>query len=242
MGGEPFMMKQVVYILQRIVDLGAAKNIILSISTNATIRNELLCEIFTQFKSVALSISVDGTEEVAEYIRYPSKWKMVESNISRLKQIENAYAFVNMTLQVYNMFHVTPVAQFCEDMNIDFRYHLMTRPACLHHQCMPLDVRQAAANKIRQFNLDMSKDRFQGRVIDTNSVLDEIAGLLESNSGPTDPAMVEQFMEFTNDLDASRGQSFSAANGELADLLGKSGFPWSDRRRFTTCDTGAAPL
>ena len=41
------------------------------------------------FKQVVFLVSIDGIEDKFEYIRAGAKWKEVEANLKKFKQIEN---------------------------------------------------------------------------------------------------------------------------------------------------------
>ena len=43
------------------------------------------------FKQVVFLVSIDGIEDKFEYIRAGAKWKEVEANLKKFKQIENHY-------------------------------------------------------------------------------------------------------------------------------------------------------
>lgn len=81
-GGEPFLIKQQWNLLQRVVDNGYAKNIILNYATNGTIYPKHAIEnLWPEFKRVDILFSTDGIKDVHEYTRWPSKWDTFETNL-----------------------------------------------------------------------------------------------------------------------------------------------------------------
>jgi hypothetical protein len=52
------------------------------------------------------------------------------------------------------------------------------------------------------------------------------------NTEPPDPKLLDEFMLFTNDLDASRGQNFASVNSELLGFIEASGVCWNDKTKF----------
>ena len=228
-GGEPLLIKEVRSIMKHLISRGAANNITLSMSTNGTITDDEWCDIAAQFKSVAIAVSLDGFANVNDYIRYPSKWDSIEPNIRRLQRIKNAYVYANVTVQAYNMLHIPALAQFCEDMDLDLRYHFLEIPNHLSCLVMPPEARIAAARKMRNFAMANAPDATT-RVRRTMYVRDtmlKLAAILEENDKPADPKLLNAFMIFTNDLDADRRQDFASVNGELKELILAYGAPWN---------------
>src|SRR5579883_2860931 len=92
--------------------------------------------------------------------------------------------------------------------------------------------RITAAQKIRNFamgNAQCSTPRVR-RKLDIRETLLELAAILEENDKPADPKLLNDFMIFTNDLDADRGQDFASVNAELKDLIVQYGAPWNTQR------------
>lgn len=233
-GGEPFLIKEVRAVMRHLISLGAAKNITLSMTTNGTIADDEICELMGQFKNVICAVSLDGFEAVNDYVRSPSRWETLQPNIRRLQKIENAYLYVNMTVQAYNMLHVARLAQYCEEMDMDLRYHFLEIPNHLSCLVTPIEARQAAANRLRAFALKNMPDTTQRirRNMDIKNTLLGLADILEANVAPADPRLVDDFMTFTNDLDASRNQNFASVNQELYDFFEAAGSRWNSKTRF----------
>jgi MoaA/NifB/PqqE/SkfB family radical SAM enzyme len=98
-GGEPFLVQEVLEMIEHLVDTGDSKNIDLTFITNGTVvRSKWFSEKLVKFKSVKLNISMDGVEETAEYVRYPSKWSVVDRNIKLFKDIQKDNPHINISL------------------------------------------------------------------------------------------------------------------------------------------------
>lgn len=234
-GGEPLLIEEVRSIMKHLISQDVAKNITLCMTTNGTIADDESCHLAAQFKSVICAVSLDGVGEVNDYIRNPSRWASIEPNIKRLQQLENAYVYVNTTVQAYNMFHVPALAQYCEEQDLDFRYHFLENPPHLSCLVMPLEARKVAAQRIRYFAMRNSTDegvRVHRRMEIKDSLL-VLANILEANHTQSDPKLLDDFMVFTNDLDVSRNQDFASVNGELRDFIEASGADWNKQTRFT---------
>jgi MoaA/NifB/PqqE/SkfB family radical SAM enzyme len=86
-GGEPLVQREVLDILNYIVDRGYAKDIRLQLTTNATKFSPKFIELFEEFNKVHLNISVDGVGTTYEYIRYPYRWDNFNDRIRLLENV-----------------------------------------------------------------------------------------------------------------------------------------------------------
>lgn len=118
-GGEPFINKALQSFLKRAVELGVSQNIDLSFSTNLTFFPKEVYELFKDYKSVSLFISLDGTEKVNSYIRYPSKWSKIVENI---RFVDENYHSLNLDLvnihtvvQIYNIFNLVELSEWASE-------------------------------------------------------------------------------------------------------------------------------
>lgn len=106
-GGEPLLIKEHKEFLQEIINRGYAKNIGLRYNTNGTLLNEELIEMWTHFKKVKISISLDGIGPRVEYIRFPAVWKVIEQNIWRLENTpDNIQTNIASAVQILNIKHI----------------------------------------------------------------------------------------------------------------------------------------
>lgn len=243
-GGELFLIKEVRAIMKYLILLGVAKNITLSMTTNGTVVDDEICDLVAQFKSVICAVSLDGVGEVNDYIRYPSRWEIIGPNISRLKKINNAYVYANMTVQAYNMLHVVPLVQYCEGLDIDFRYHFLEYPSYLSSLIMPIEARKAAADYIRRYALSNSFFETENitRKIEIKNRLIELANIFETNNGPSDLNALNEFMIFTNDLDTNRQQDFVSINPELYQFFESSRILWKTETRYAQFGNGQSKI
>lgn len=86
-GGEPTINDAVMFMLKRLIDQGRSKDITLGFVTNLTGISDEMLEIWNQFSTKHVTISIDGVGKVNEYIRYPFTWKKVTSQLDQLKAI-----------------------------------------------------------------------------------------------------------------------------------------------------------
>lgn len=106
-GGEPLLIDQHYEFLQKCVDSGHAHRILVEYNTNLTNIPKRAWDIWKHFGKIQIGASIDGVGPINDYIRYPSKWRAIESNLKRLDDAEgNFKIWWAATIQAYNMVHL----------------------------------------------------------------------------------------------------------------------------------------
>jgi organic radical activating enzyme len=155
-GGEPFLVAEVLEMLDHLVTTGDCENIDLSFITNGTVvRSKWFSEKLTQFKSVKLNISIDGVGEVGEYVRYPSKWSVVDNNIQLFKTIIKNNPQIKMSLapviHLLNALHMDEVIEYAavNDINIALNpVYQASNELYLSTELLTAELRQTAHDKM----------------------------------------------------------------------------------------------
>lgn len=224
-GGEPFLNKHLPALLDRLIESGASENLLLEFISNFTHLPETLLHRLARFKRVELLASIDGTGPLYEYIRYPAKWSDVLANLELIEKHPSVHLSFTITIQAYNLLRLADILDFCDKRNIDVLINFLVGPGFLSPLVLPLSARQAAAERLQAFCLRSRKASASGAA---KAVID----YLHQKSAIQYCDMIESFMRFTNDLDASRDQSLSDQNLELIEAFEASGIAWSHARQY----------
>jgi pyruvate-formate lyase-activating enzyme len=224
-GGEPMIEPRFVSIIDFFVERGVAGNIALELTTNCTVVNKRLLSQFKEFKSLLLTVSLDGIEEVQEYMRYPSRWEIIKRNIHILR--ETGFAIIAVpVVQAYNMLSLVDIAKFSRQVGIEVSFmNNLCWPAHLATGVMPKNVHELAARRLREYARKIEDDR---SAICMHGQISSLADMFEGFDGPADHAALRTFNLFTNDLDLSRGQNFKKSLPELYNLILESGYEWTE--------------
>jgi len=103
-GGEPFMMK---YTWDFIEKTNAK---ICRIITNGAV--SILpkrWKLFKKFDKVTINLSIEGPEHINNYIRYPSKWDVIQKNLSIMNAMENFRVYYVSTINALNISFLTQI-------------------------------------------------------------------------------------------------------------------------------------
>jgi hypothetical protein len=233
-GGEPLINDRVAEILAYLVDSGASSHIHLELSTNCTSVDARYIERIKKFRHVEMLLSLDAVGETYEYIRYPARWSVVEANVRKLKYDHGLLCKVPPVVQVYNVLNLVEVFRFCDSMDMDITMNILHMPdrLAIHH--LPPRVRKAAAAKLFAYHDSDCREQTKSQVM-------SLARYLDTMDTPFKPDVIRELMLFSNDLDATRGQSFRKTHAELVHLLAEDGFEWTDETRFASGETKMRP-
>jgi len=225
-GGEPLINERVSEILEHLVETGAASHIHLELSTNCTAVNARDIERIKKFRRVELLLSLDAVGSDYEYIRFPARWSTVEANVRKLKLEHGLVCKVPPVVQAYNILGLVDLCRYCDAMGMEITMNILHLPdrLAIHH--LPPSVRERAAERLLEYHDNGCHPYTQPQVLSLARYLSEL-------TTPLNREVMREFMLFTNDLDASRGQSFRASHGEFVELLARDGFEWTDETRFT---------
>ena len=116
-GGEPTIIKRNLDYIDKIIESNYAKEVELIFTTNATNINQKFIEKSKQFKSVSFNVSIDAVGELANYIRNPSDWKTIESNMQKLYAAGMGVSF-NTTIQWLNMTRLNEIFSYLKSSYI----------------------------------------------------------------------------------------------------------------------------
>ena len=142
--------------MNKIIESNYAKEVELIFTTNATNINQKFIEKSKQFKSVSFNVSIDAVGELANYIRNPSDWKTIESNMQKLYAAGMGVSF-NTTIQWLNMTRLNEIFSYLKNCNIGFGgvwFQLVTDPYYLDPIFAPKFMKQKCINDIEEFLLD----------------------------------------------------------------------------------------
>jgi MoaA/NifB/PqqE/SkfB family radical SAM enzyme len=111
-GGEPLITDEHYIILEEMIRKGVNKNITLRYNTNMSnfkYKKYNILDLWSRFKRVEISASIDHYGERAEYIRHGTDWAVVESNLKSIRDLDYIDYQYNTVLSVFNY---TTLAQF----------------------------------------------------------------------------------------------------------------------------------
>lgn len=125
LGGEFFLVKRNLELVDKIIQ----KNLQCTITTNASVFTKSMLEKLQQVKNLQLRISVDGTEDTYNFIRYPADWIQLNHNIDVLKnQLPKTEYHINAVIQLLNIQNLHDLLEWANKKIIPTHYQILSGP------------------------------------------------------------------------------------------------------------------
>lgn len=147
-GGEPVYNKAILSILENLPADQRSRTMI-HLTTNATVWNDRWAGVLAKFRQVRMMISVDATESVYEYIRFPAKWTELQTNVSHIKTLPNVRIVVNSVVQNLNIMHLGKLIEWCRDNDLYLIFDRLKSPKWLAPTNLPPDLRGQAIHDLK---------------------------------------------------------------------------------------------
>jgi len=155
-GGEPFLLEGFKDYIKKLVDKGYSKNIEFHTVSNGTIDCTDLLPYFNEFKKFVLRWSVDGTDEVYNFIRYPGNFNRMTRIHKRTSEaiIDNGYKNIHITLdptaQLFNLHNLIDILKYGDSLgavkDVTFGY-IYRDPKYLDTALMPIEMLEDIFNE-----------------------------------------------------------------------------------------------
>ena len=209
-GGEPLMDPMHYKILDLLSENG--KNIEIKYATNGTvlgIKGRWIKDYWPKFKSVAVNVSIDGIDEVYEYVRSNGKFQDVVDNVRIMKNIPTVSRIVGaFTVQSNNIMQIDKVIDyFLNKLEIVFYSHRVQYPRALSAQVLPKELKDKVIAK-----LELMKDKInEYRLVKEHPILEKITlQQIQDNINFLKARDLNQYwkdcVDFNHRLDKTRNQ------------------------------------
>jgi len=204
-GGEPTLATSQYTLFDKLIELDVAKNITLKYNTNCTNLPKKMIDYWQHFKKISLNASIDAYGDLNRYIRYPTGWSLVETNLMKFKELshENLILQIHITVQMYNILHLDKLLEFLDMQQINNIYlHILDHPSCLNIKVLPTELKELARDRLQPF---MHVNR-------VNNIIDYM--LSEDLS-----SRLNEFKTYTIALDKNRNESILELVPEMKDIF-----------------------
>jgi MoaA/NifB/PqqE/SkfB family radical SAM enzyme len=202
-GGETALQKQVHDIMEYLIEKDLAKNILITLLSNASSSANDLDEKFCKFKQVIYNISIDGINDVIEYQRRGAKWSKVEANALELMDHRYISTVINYVLTGVNVLSIMDFVNWAydakfgphnpEDVQGSFiNVSPVFRVDHLGVAVLPDQLRELALNRLKQ-----GRKRFESSTeifdIYYTQLVDQFIGVIETTTH--NPAYLPEFIK-----------------------------------------------
>lgn len=204
-GGEPTLATSQYTLFDKLIELGVAKNISLKYNTNCTNLPKKMTDYWAHFKQVRINASIDAFGELNRYIRYPTGWSLVETNLMKFKEMsdKNVDLQIHICVQMYNILYLHELLNFLDSHQINnLFFNILDHPTCLNIKVLPNQLKELA------------KDRLQPYLH-----LPRVQGIIDFMLSEDLSIHLEDFKKYTTALDKSRNESILTVVPEMKDIF-----------------------
>lgn len=114
-GGEPFLGNEHLVVLAKL----SPENVTVYYETNGSIEiTEDIISVWSKFKRVMVSVSVDAVGKRFEFLRWPLSWEVITKNIEELIGVlPNLEMQINCTVHPLNAFYISELEEWLAAVN-----------------------------------------------------------------------------------------------------------------------------
>lgn len=193
-GGEPFINAEVEAILDSLIELKHNDIAKIKFSTNGISFNKGLLDKIAKFKHHYIGVSIDGQDEVFEYIRYPAKWNKIVKTLQYL--YDNKFRFdIHYTVQIANIFTFEDDMKYFAQYNRNCHINFVRTPDYLAINNLPNELKE-------QLNTTINNE--------------EVLTFLNQ---PGDPELLKEALKVNDTYDLIRSQNSRDIMKEIYNVL-----------------------
>lgn len=205
-GGEPTANSRVYDFLDHCVRRNKT-DFVLQINTNAWKISDKFIDLTKRFRGVEFIVSIDAFGRANDYIRWPSRWETILTNLDRLNEIGTVSVAVSLSL--YGIFSFADLMAFFDRNYAGIYVHCQfvenQSPFMIAHDTQTI----ADIEHIRSMSIYLNNPALQ-------SFVDGLISALHQST--LDKITLQEFFAFNDRLDASRGSRLEDYIPELHQL------------------------
>jgi len=221
-GGEPLIMDEHYYILEKLIARGR-RDVKIRYNTNLLkirYRHWDNLELWSNFDRVDIMASLDAMGARAEYIRSGTVWSSIDANIRRLIASPNVTFHVQPTIQVLNILHLPDFIDYLFACGLETHLlhlnNVLTSPRQYHINTLDADHKAMVADRLSA-HVHSIADQHTAQYL--RSSYDSIISYMHTRSERTATewaSIHHSFVEQTTGLDKLRSEDFLSTFPELA--------------------------
>ena len=213
-GGEPALIQSNRKILKDLIDRKKT-DLIISFTTNLTVLDKEMMDLLSHFSRVEISGSIDAFGVANDYIRYPSQWDQIVSNMNAILEKKMNFIILSV-IQIANIPSFIELLKWLSNEELTKQVQvlptLINSPNFLRPEILPRHLKMQALDELElamtnknilEFNRERLKDIHNQIIVEH----------------PESELLLQRFREYTRYLDRTRNTQFSQTFPHLACLF-----------------------
>ena len=201
-GGEPFLIKPLLHVIQQAVEQGHASQIRLHYNSNGSIYPDTQIEYWKKFKHVDIQFSIDNIGPRFDLERGGS-WQQVNSNIKKLIALKLANVSISImpTISIMNVFYLDEILQWARDLGLSVNPNYLTNPAGFDLKNLTAEAKKLIFEKFQHHSWP-----------EIQNIISHINAIPNSDG--------QAFLKLCKHFDTLRNQNFAKSHYEIAKAMG----------------------
>lgn len=171
-GGEPTLIKEHGYFLQKLIDNDQSKNIKLHYSLNSTKFPDSFIQMWEKFKKVRIQISIDDIEDRNYYVRFPSDWNVIMSAFNKIVKYKDIFDLeICQTVSALNVYNLAKFKEYFDKHHLPISHNYVHYPTHLQVNILPEELKKEVLN----VNKDLADFEINKLVTELNKPLEKTA-------------------------------------------------------------------
>jgi len=214
-GGEPFIQPTHDIFIEKLVERGYAKNIVMEYDTNLSVLNPRIMDMLGQFKDLIFRISIDDVENRYEYIRHPLKFDRLLANLDLMKDYGFQKNIVNLsTCQgIYSIYSPIRLYNYFKDKGYEEHFpfvRILRFPLAVDMANLPRRMKERVIEHYEKSNLPH---------FNQTHVVGYLKNTLDKYTDAEADEKMKGYLKYMDTLDRLRGNSWKQAFPEVAELI-----------------------
>jgi len=156
-GGEPTLVPEGNALIQDCIDKGYAQNITLRLVVNLTNISDDFVNRYEQFREANFHCSIDAIGAANDYLRYPSKFEVVENNLRRIVNSKSNLVCMICTVSLMNISRLPEIIDWLDLFNktasnkVRLNINPLNKPDIFHPAILDEETKKDITEKLLSF-------------------------------------------------------------------------------------------
>lgn len=235
-GGETLITPAFKKIIRDLVDSNVSSEITLGFTTNLTVWDNEIIDLFKKFKQINVGLSVETLTKVNDYVRYPSK-------IDQVKKILDRWVLLSKQNNWLVQLRITPTCLSINDLITVYDYALehqlsiescnfLENPAFLRPTVLPMHYRKIVIEQINNWLSGVGSLESPARIVNTRNPETAKIQLLQDaesyvnylNTAADESHRLPELVAYLKKLESNRNNSILDYLPEYYELFRSAGY------------------
>lgn len=235
-GGETLITPAFKHIIKALIANGVSKSISLGFTTNLTVWDDELIELFKQFSQIHVGLSIESMDAINDYVRYPSQINQVKTVLSRWESVS---AENNWLIQL----RITPTCLTIDSLDTIYSYayehnigvescNFIDKPEFMRPSVLPQAIRTDIIGRLKLWvsqNRMVMNDQLivntrDPNIAKQNTIQDAESYINYLQNEPDESYRAPALVEYLKLLESNRGNSILSYLPQYEEFFRTAGY------------------